>query len=236
MSTIHIETPKEKIAKTVLMPGDPKRAEYIAKKFLDRVELVNVIRGMTAYTGYYKDKMVTIFPSGMGNPSMGTYSYELFKFYDVNNIIRIGSCGSYTPECGINVTVLVTYSCSDTNYARVMDGYQYNYVMANQELNNVIENTANGLGIKLTKGNIFSSDVFYEKNDNSKWRHEQFKALGIEMESFSLFNNARYLNKKASCILTVTNTFYDNKELTAKEREQHLDNMIIIALESSLKI
>ena len=236
MSTIHIETPKEKIAKTVLMPWDPKRAEYIAKKFLDRVELVNVIRGMTAYTGYYKDKMVTIFPSGMGNPSMGTYSYELFKFYDVNNIIRIGSCGSYTPECGINDTVLVTYSCSDSNYARVMDGYQYNYVMANQELNNVIENTANGLGIKLTKGNIFSSDVFYEKNDNSKWRHEQFKALGIEMESFSLFNNARYLNKKASCILTVTNTFYDNKELTAKEREQHLDNMIIIALESSLKI
>lgn len=236
MSTIHIETPKEKIAETVLMPGDPKRAEYIAKKFLDRVELVNVIRGMTAYTGYYKDKMVTIFPSGMGNPSMGTYSYELFKFYDVNNIIRIGSCGSYTPECGINDTVLVTYSCSDSNYARVMDGYQYNYVMASQELNNVIENTANGLGIKLTKGNIFSSDVFYEKNDNSKWRHEQFKALGIEMESFSLFNNARYLNKKASCILTVTNTFYDNKELTAKEREQHLDNMIIIALESSLKI
>ena len=236
MSTIHIETPKEKIAKTVLMPGDPKRAEYIAKKFLDRVELVNVIRGMTAYTGYYKDKMITVFPSGMGNPSMGIYSYELFKFYDVNNIIRIGSCGSYTSECGLNDTVLVTYSCSDSNYARVMDGYQYNYVMASQELNNIIENTANGLGIKLVKGNIFSSDVFYEKNDNSKWRHDQFKALGIEMESFSLFNNARYFNKKASCILTVTNTFYDNKELTAKEREQHLDNMIIIALESSLKI
>ena len=236
MSTIHIETPKEKIAKTVLMPGDPKRAEYIAKKFLDRVELVNVIRGMTAYTGYYKDKMITVFPSGMGNPSMGIYSYELFKFYDVNNIIRIGSCGSYTSECGLNDTVLVTYSCSDSNYARVMDGYQYNYVMASQELNNIIENTANGLGIKLVKGNIFSSDVFYEKNDNSKWRHDQFKALGIEMESFSLFNNARYFNKKASCILTVSNTFYDNQELSAKEREQHLDNMIIIALESSLKI
>ena len=93
MSTVHIGAIKENIAKTVLMPGDPKRAEYIAKKFLDRVELVNVVREMTAYTGYYKDKMVTIFPSGMGNPSMGIYSYELFNFYDVDNIIRIGYCG-----------------------------------------------------------------------------------------------------------------------------------------------
>ena len=176
MSTVHIGAIKGNIAKTVLMPGDPKRAEYIAKKFLDRVELVNVVRGM------------------------------------------------------------VTYSCSDSNYAKVMDGYEYNYIMANQELNNIIESTANGLGIKLVKGNIFSSDVFYEKTDNSKWRHEQFKALGIEMESFALFNNARALNKKASCLLTVSNTFYDNQELSAKEREQHLDNMIIIALESSLKI
>ena len=236
MSTVHIEASRENIAKTVLMPGDPKRAEYIAKKFLDKVELVNVIRGMTAYTGYYKNKMVTIFPSGMGMPSMGIYSYELFNFYDVDNIIRIGSCGSYVPECSLNDTVLVTYSCSDSNYAKIMDNYEYNYVMSNQELNNIIEDTANGLGIKLVKGNIFSSDVFYQKTDNSQWRQEQYKVLGVEMESFALFTNARIFNKKASCLLTVSDTLFDDKELSAKEREQHLDNMIIIALESSLKI
>lgn len=236
MNTIHIDANKEKIAKTVLMPGDPKRAEHIAQKFLNNVELINVVRGMTAYTGSYKGKEITIFPSGMGNPSMGIYSYELFKYYDVENIIRIGSCGSYTPECQLNDIVLVEYSCSDSNYAKVMDNYQYNYIMATPFLNNIIETTSKEIGIVIKKGNIFSSDVFYEKNDYSKWRHEQFKALGIEMESFSLFNNARFFNKKASCLLTVSNTFYDEKELNSKEREQNLDNMVILALESSLKL
>jgi len=236
MSTVHIGASVDKISNVVLMPGDPKRAEYIAKKFLDNVELVNTIRGMTAYTGYYKGKMITIFPSGMGNPSMGIYSYELYKFYSVESIIRIGSCGSYIPKCGLKDTVLVRYSCSDSNYGKILDNYEYNYVKANDELNNIIETTSKGLGINLVKGNIFCSDVFYEQNDTSKLKYEQFKAIGVEMESFALFNNARILGKKASCLLTVTNTFYDEKELNAMEREQKLDNMIIIALESSLKI
>jgi len=236
MSTVHIGASVNKVANVVLMPGDPKRAEYIAKKFLNNVELVNTIRGMTAYTGYYKGKMITIFPSGMGNPSMGIYSYELYKFYNVDSIIRIGSCGSYIEKCGLRDTVLVRYSCSDSNYAKIIDNYEYNYVKSNDELNNVIELTAKGLGINLVKGNIFCSDVFYEQNSDFKIKYEQFKAIGVEMESFALFNNARILGKKASCLLTVTNTFYDNKELNAIEREQKLDNMIIIALESSLKI
>jgi len=236
MSTVHIGASVNKVANVVLMPGDPKRAEYIAKKFLNNVELVNTIRGMTAYTGYYKGKMITIFPSGMGNPSMGIYSYELYKFYNVDSIIRIGSCGSYIEKCGLRDTVLVRYSCSDSNYAKIIDNYEYNYVKSNDELNNVIELTAKGLGINLVKGNIFCSDVFYEQNSDFRKKYEQFKAIGVEMESFALFNNARILGKKASCLLTVTNTFYDNKELNAIEREQKLDNMIIIALESSLKI
>lgn len=236
MSTAHINAEHSKIAKTVLMPGDPKRAEMIAKKFLERVELVNNVRGMTAYTGYYKDKMITVFPSGMGNPSMGIYSYELFKEYDVENIIRIGTCGAYSKECQVNDIILVNYSCSDSNYAKIMDRYELNYIEASLDLNKIILDTAGHLNLKIHTGNIFSSDVFYEKNDSSKWREENFKALGVEMESFALFNNARVFNKKASCLLTVSDTFYNSEKLNAKEREQKLDNMILIALESSLKI
>ena len=236
MSTTHINANSSKIAKTVLMPGDPKRAEMIAKKFLERVELVNNVRGMTAYTGYYKDKKITVFPSGMGNPSMGIYSYELYNDYNVENIIRIGTCGAYNENCHINDVILVNYSCSDSNYAKVMDRYELNYIEASLDLNKVILDTANNLNLKIHTGNIFSSDVFYEKTDNSKWREENFKALGVEMESFALFNNARALNRKASCLLTVSDTFYSEEKLDAKEREQNLDNMILIALESSLKI
>lgn len=234
MST-HIESKKEDIASTILMPGDPKRCEYIARKYLSNARLINNVRGMTAYTGYYKSKKVTVFPSGMGCPSMGIYSYELFKDYDVNNIIRIGTMGAYT-DLKLKDIVLVTNSITNSNYGRFLCGYNSVSIESNAELNNVIESVANSLNIKVNKGNIYSSDVFYEQNNDFKDKVSKYSVLGVEMESFALFVNAKLLGKKASTLLMVSDSFLFENQLSSLEREQGLDNLILLALESCLKI
>lgn len=234
MST-HIESKKEDISSTVLMPGDPKRCEYIAKKFLSNARLVNNVRGMTAYTGYYKSKKITIFPSGMGNPSMGIYSYELFTEYNVDNIIRIGTMGSYTP-LNLKDIVLVGTSVTNSNFGKNFCSYPNNYIEGNIDLNTVIEKTAGDINIKLTKGNIYSSDVFYEQNNNFEEKVKAYSVLGVEMESFSLFTVAKFLNKRAACLLMVSDSFLNENKLSSLEREQGLDNLIILALETSLKL
>lgn len=234
MST-HIESKKEDIASTILMPGDPKRCEYIARKYLSNARLINNVRGMTAYTGYYKSKKVTVFPSGMGCPSMGIYSYELFKDYDVNNIIRIGTMGAYT-DLKLKDIVLVTNSITNSNYGRFLCGYNSVNIESNAELNNVIESVANSLNIKVNKGNIYSSDVFYEQNNDFKDKVSKYSVLGVEMESFALFVNAKLLGKKASTLLMVSDSFLFENQLSSLEREQGLDNLILLALESCLKI
>lgn len=234
MST-HIESKKEDIAGTILMPGDPKRCEYIARKYLSNARLINNVRGMTAYTGYYKSKKVTVFPSGMGCPSMGIYSYELFKDYDVNNIIRIGTMGAYT-DLKLKDIVLVTNSITNSNYGRFLCGYNSVNIESNAELNNVIGSVANSLNIKVNKGNIYSSDVFYEQNNDFKDKVSKYSVLGVEMESFALFVNAKLLGKKASTLLMVSDSFLFENQLSSLEREQGLDNLILLALESCLKI
>ena len=234
MST-HIESKKEDIADVVLMPGDPKRAEYVARKYLSNARLINNVRGMTAYTGYYKSKKITVFPSGMGCPSMGIYSYELFKEYGVNNIIRIGTMGAYT-NLKLKDIVLVTSSITNSNYGRYLCNYNNINIEGNLELNNIIENTANNLNIKINKGNIYSSDVFYEQNNDFKNKVNSYSVLGVEMESFSLFMNAKLLGKRASTLLMVSDSFLFTEQLSSVEREQGLDNLIILALESCLKI
>ncbi len=234
--TVHIESKKEEIAKTVLMPGDPKRSEYIAKKYLKDYKLVNTVRGINAYTGYYKDKLVTIFPSGMGIPSMGIYSYELFKEYDVQNIIRIGSCGGYSDKLKLKDLILATGSYSESTYAIYLDDYMEKTVDSNKELNNIIENTAKSLNKKIVKGNIYCGDVFYEKDYDYKERANSLDVLGIEMETFALFNNARKFGRRATAILTVSDIFGITEKLTSEEREKELNDMIILALESSLKL
>ena len=180
-------------------------------------------------------KRITLFPSGMGIPSMGIYSYELFKEYDVEYIIRIGSCGAYDEGLKLNDIILVDYSISDSNYAKLLDNYKKNYIVSNDELNSIILKTAKELNMKIYVGNIYSSETFYENVDYKK-RNKKYKALGVEMETFSLFNNARLLNKKASCLLTVSDSFCYKDKLTSEEREQKLNDMIIIALESCLKL
>lgn len=234
MST-HIESNKEDIAKIVLMPGDPKRCEYIARKYLSNTKIVNNVRGMTAYTGDYKSKRITLFPSGMGIPSMGIYSYELFKEYDVNSIIRIGTAGSYT-DLKLKDIILVTNSVTNSNYGRVLCNYQNNYIDGSNVLNTLIENTALEKNIKINKGNIYSSDVFYEQNNDFKDKVTKYSVLGVEMESFALFMNAKLLNKKAAAMLMVSDSFLFTDNLSSIEREQGLDNLIFLALETCLKL
>ena len=234
MST-HIESKQGDIADVVLMPGDPKRCEYIARKFLANAKLINNVRGMTAYTGYYKSKKITVFPSGMGIPSMGIYSYELFKEYNVNNIIRIGTMGAYT-DLKLKDIVLVTNSITNSNYGNFLCNYNNINAPSNGELNSVIEKTAGDINININKGNIYSSDVFYEQNNDFKDKVEKFSVLGVEMESYALFVNAMLLGKRASTLLMVSDSFLFKEQLSSIEREQGLDNMITLALESCLKI
>ena len=236
MATVHIESNIGEISDVVLMPGDPKRSEYIAKNFLTDYRLVNDVRGMTAYTGYYKNRLVTVFPSGMGNPSVGIYSYELFKEYGVENIIRIGSCGGYREDLKLNDIILVSGSYSESNYAMALDGNTSKVISSSDNLNVIIENTANENMMNIVKGNIYCSDAFYEMSYNYNERSNELDVLGIEMESFALFNNARKFGKNATALLTVSDLFFSEDKLTSEEREKNLNDMIILALESCLKL
>ena len=234
MST-HIESKLEDISSVVLMPGDPKRCEYIARKFLANSKIVNNVRGMTAYTGFYKSKKITVFPSGMGCPSMGIYSYELFKEYNVDTIIRIGTMGGQT-DLKLKDIVLVDNSITNSNYGKYLCNYPNININGDMELNNIILNTSKELGLNIYNGNIYSSDVFYEQNNDFKDKVAKYNVLGVEMESFALFTNAKLLNKKAATLLMVTDSFIYPDKLSRLEREQALDNLITLALETSLKL
>ena len=234
MST-HIESKLEDISSVVLMSGDPKRCEYIARKFLANSKIVNNVRGMTAYTGFYKSKKITVFPSGMGCPSMGIYSYELFKEYNVDTIIRIGTMGGYT-DLKLKDIVLVDNSITNSNYGKYLCNYPNININGDMELNNIILNTSKELGLNIYNGNIYSSDVFYEQNNDFKDKVAKYNVLGVEMESFALFTNAKLLNKKAATLLMVSDSFIYPDKLSSLEREQRLDNLITLALETSLKL
>ncbi|NLL44152.1 MAG: purine-nucleoside phosphorylase [Mollicutes bacterium] len=232
--TPHIEAKKEDIASIVIMPGDPLRAKYIAENYLTDYMLVNDVRNMLAYTGYYKGKRVTVMASGMGNPSMGIYSYELFKFYDVDTIIRVGSCGAYTKNLNLYDLILVEESYSDSNYAFVQNGFKDKIITSSSELNEVIIQKSKELNINLNIGRIHCTDVFYKDNNPFKELYEKYNCLATEMETFALFSNAKYLNKKATCILTVSDNLETKEETTSEERQNAFTQMIELALESIL--
>lgn len=237
--TPHNEAKLEDIASTVLMPGDPLRAKYIADNFLTDVKLINSVRNMYGYTGLYKGKKITVFASGMGMPSMGIYCYELYKFYNVQNIIRIGSCGAYSPDLNIFDTLLVDNSYTEGNFAYALEGANCHTIQADESLNNIIENCSKELNIPIVKGNVLCSEVFdyYVKNidDLISRFPKDLNIIGAEMESFALFYTAKYLNRKAACLLAVVDSHYKNQAITAEEREKSLNNMIVLSLESALK-
>lgn len=234
--TPHIESKKNSIAATVIMPGDPLRAKYIAENFLENYELVNTVRNIYAYTGYYKEKKITVMASGMGMPSIGIYSYELYKFYDVENIIRIGTFGSYTKELNLYDLLLVKNAYSDSSYALVQNNNKDNILKSSEYLNDIVISTANRINQTLKTGTIYSSDVFYKENDNYKELYEKYHCLGVEMESFALFSNALVLNKKATCLLTVSDNFETKEQISSIERQKSLNKMITLALESTLEL
>ena len=232
--TPHIEAKKEDIAKTVLMPGDPLRAKKIAETYLENYRLVNTVRNIFAYTGTYKGKEVTVMASGMGMPSIGIYSYELFKFYDVESIIRIGSCGAYTDKLDLYDLILVNASYSTSSYALNQNGCIDKILYSSKQLNSKIEETANKLNLKLNIGTIYSSDVFYSETVDIHELYNKYNCLGVEMESFALFHNANVLGKNAACILTVSDNLITKKETTALERQNAFDKMMLLALETIL--
>ena len=238
--TPHISSKKEEIAKTVLCPGDPLRAKYIAENFLENVKLVNSVRNMFAYTGTYKGKEITVFASGMGMPSMGIYCYELYKFYDVDTIIRIGSCGAYEENLNLYDTVLVDISYTEGNFAKNLNNSDCHIINSDETLNNIIKETASSNSIKIITANALCSECFVEYvEDVTKLLNRVPKEANIsvaEMESFALFYTAKYLNKKAACLLTVVDSHYKKQEVPVEEREKSLNDMITVALESALRI
>ncbi len=240
MSTPHNEANLGDIAKTVIMPGDPLRAKYIAENFLDDYKLVNTVRGMYAYTGKYKGKEITIMASGMGMPSMGIYSYELYKFYDVENIIRIGSCGAYKPELKLFDIILAENTFSEGNFALTLNNEDCHIVSSNSELNSKIIDTAQDSNINIFTGNTVCTDCFdVYMSDVNKFLSripDGFNPISAEMEAFALFYVAKLLNKRASCLMSVVDSKYIKDIATPQERQTGLNNMIKLSLDTAINI
>lgn len=228
--TPHITAKKGDFAKTVLMPGDPKRSKFIAENYLENAVLVNDVRGVQGYTGYYKGKRVSVMASGMGQPAIGIYSYELFNFYDVSSIIRVGSCGSFDPDLRVKDIILAQGACTNGNYAM-----QYNLPgtfapIADFGLLQKASKECERLGVNYKVGNIFSSDMFYD-DANSGMEWAKMGVLGVEMESAALYCNAARAGKKALCICTVSDSFiHPEDNTTAEERQNSFTKMMEIAL------
>ncbi len=232
MATAHIEAKQGQIAKTVLMPGDPLRAKFIADTYLENVEQFNNVRGMLGFTGTYKGKRISVMGSGMGMPSIGIYSFELYKFYDVENIVRIGSCGAYTADLDLYDVLLVDRAWSESTFPQTQSGVETGeYTFPNADLNVKLEGIAKELNIPVTKCTIHSSDVFYRENFSvfEKIRDEK-DALAVEMESFALFHNAKVTGKKAACLLTVSDNLVTKEETSSEERQNAFTRMMDIAL------
>ena len=238
MATPHIESKLEDIAPIVLMPGDPLRAKYIADNFLENVKQVNSVRNMLAYTGFYKGQRVTVFASGMGIPSIGIYSYELYHFYNVEKIIRIGTCGSFHPDIKVLDVILSKGAFCKTYFNKLLDGGEEDYIEASPSLNQLIEETAKKDGKNLKVGKTITSDVFDVYCDDKELFRSNFPKddfLSVEMEAFGLFYVAKKLGKEAACLMTVVDSLFDKRSLTSEDRQNSLNEMITIALDSIIE-
>ncbi len=231
--TPHIEAKDQSaIAKTVLMPGDPLRAKFIADTFLEDVVQFNEVRNMLGYTGTYKGRRISVMASGMGMPSIGIYSYELYNFYDVENIVRIGSCGGYTEKVKLYDVILAKDAWSESSYAKVQGGYEKDVIEGSEVLNERLATYAEDLNIPMHTERIHSSDVFYREDfEEYKEIYQKHGCVGVEMEAFALFHNAKVLGKKAACLLTVSDNLATKEATTSEERQNAFTNMMKIALE-----
>lgn len=232
--TPHNEAKKGDIKDTVLMPGDPLRAKYIAENFLTDVKRFNAVRNMFGYSGKYKGKELSVMGSGMGIPSIGIYAHELYEQYDVKNIIRVGSCGAYSKDLKLFDLVIAMGASSDSNFA-----HQFNLpgtisAICDFDLLRKAVTSAEKLDMNVRVGNVFSSDIFYNNNEDEWKRWEELGILAVEMECYGLYLTAQKLGKKALTILTVSDSFHLKEQTTPKEREKSFNDMILVALESCL--
>lgn len=228
--TPHISAKNGDFAKTVLLPGDPLRAKFIAEKYLTDCACVTDTRNMLGFTGLFEGKRVSVMGAGMGMPSMGIYSYELFSFYNVENIIRIGSAGAIQDDIKVKDIILALGACTDSNYAA-----QYNLSgtfapIADYALLSLAEKIAAENKSRYTIGNVLSSDLFYNADSEARDKWKRMGVKAVEMEAAALYMNAAYLKKKALCILTVSDHIYTGESLPAKERETGFSRMAEIAL------
>ena len=239
MSTPHNRAENGDFAKTVLLPGDPLRAQFIAETFLESPRLVTDVRGMLGYTGTYQGRPVSVMGSGMGMPSIGIYSYELYTQYGVESIIRIGSAGSYTEKARLFDVVLATGAYSESSYAATQSGDSSDIQRPSEALNAALRRSAGAQGIPLIEGIIHSSDVFYRQPSDQKptyWERlrDEKGCLAVEMESFALFHNAKVLGKHAACLLTISDSFVSPEATTAEQRQTSFTAMMKVALGAQL--
>ena len=231
----HIECTKEDIAEVCIMPGDPLRAKYIAEKFLTDAKLINRARNMFGYTGYYKGKRVTVMGHGMGMPSVSIYAFELFYYFGVQKIIRIGTCGGLKPEVKVPDLILATQSYTESNFAYTYNGDPTHVAYPSKALTNKIKAKAIEKGLSFHESAVLCTEQFgfYSDNQNVLKRvPETIDLYGEEMETFALFHLADSFDKEAAAILTVVDSAYENTFLSIEQRERSLDTMIELALDS----
>ena len=230
--TPHINAPKDGFAKTVLMPGDPIRAKHIAETYLKNAVLVNDIRGIQGYTGEYKGKKVSVMASGMGIPSMGIYSYELFNGYDVDNIIRLGTCGALKKEINLRDMIVATGACTNSNYGASFGLKGVISAIPSFNLLKKADEVVKKLGFqdKTRFGQLLTTDVFYGENpDSIEWT--KMGVLAVEMEAYGLFLNAARAGKNALAICSISDNLVSKQELSAEERSKTVNDMIVLGLE-----
>ncbi len=239
MNPIHIVADKDSIAPLVLLPGDPLRAKYIADNYLEDARLINSVRNMLGFTGTYKGKKITVIGSGMGIPSASLYAYELYEFYKVKKIIRIGSAGALSPDVHVRDIVLATTAYSDSNFRYALTKSTSKKISSSNTLNQIIINTSKKIDIPIKKGHIYTSEIFdvYAPIDHLLNKiPKNVKLLACEMEAFGLFTVANYCQKEATCLISISDSKFEKENnLTAEERQTTLNQMIFLALESIIK-
>lgn len=232
MST-HINAPEGAIADSVLLPGDPLRAKFIAENFLEDAKCYNEVRGMYGYTGTYKGKRISVQGTGMGQPSLSIYVQELFQFYNVKNAIRIGTAGSVSEDVPCRSVILANGACTDSSLQTQRFGYNHFAPVPSFNLLDSAYHKSKGLGLKTIVAPCFSADRFYDENETWKlWK--KYGVVGIEMEAAELYTLAAEFNRQALAILTVSNNFVTGEETTAEERQKTFRDMMVLALETVL--
>ncbi len=233
MATPHILANKEDFAKTVLMPGDPLRSKFIAENFLEDAKLVNNVRGIHGYTGLYRGKRVSVHASGMGIPSIGIYSWELFNFFDVENIIRVGSAGAFHDDLRLMDIVAAMGASTDSNFAHQFNLKGHFAPIADYKLLSTAVKAAESMGKEIKVGNMFSSDNFYDDGSDGAEQWKKMGILGVEMEAAGLYMNAARSGKRALCICTISDHIFKKEELSPEDRQTSFKDMINIALETA---